>query len=145
MTALGRHQRESFLQVKTHLVAEDRDGAGTGAVIFLRALGEHFLHQIKILFHGSSRSLLLRTTTVRPDHHNDTRKHHWDRKNLPHADVLYPFAGELLVWLAEELHDNAEQAVANQEQTRDRPGRARFTDKQIHNQEQDDPFQRQFV
>ncbi len=83
MTALGGHQREAFLQVKTHLMAENGDRASAGAVIFWRALGEHFLHQIKILFHGSSRILLLRTVAVSPNHHNDTRKHHRDRKICP--------------------------------------------------------------
>jgi hypothetical protein len=34
MTALGRHQREAFLQVKTHLMAENGDRASAGAVIF---------------------------------------------------------------------------------------------------------------
>ena len=65
---------------------------------------------------------------VSPNHHDDTRKHHRDRKNLPHADVLHPAAGELGVGLAEEFHDDAEQAVANQEQTGNGAGRARFTD-----------------
>lgn len=145
MTALGGHQREAFLQVKTHLMAENRDRASAGAVIFWRALGEHFLHQIKILFHGSSRILLLRTMAVSPNHHDDTRKHHRDRKNLPHADVLHPAAGELGVGLAEEFHDDAEQAVANQEQTGNGAGRARFTDKQVQDQEQHHAFQRQLV
>lgn len=34
MTALGGHQREAFLQVKTHLMAEYGDRASAGAVIF---------------------------------------------------------------------------------------------------------------
>ncbi len=82
---------------------------------------------------------------VSPNHHNDTRKHHRDRKNLPHADVLHPAAGELGVGLAEEFHDDAEQAVANQEQTGNGAGRARFTDKQVEDQEQYHAFQRQLV
>jgi hypothetical protein len=42
MAALGRHQREAFLQVKAHLMAKNGERAGTGAVIFRRALIEHF-------------------------------------------------------------------------------------------------------
>ena len=144
MAALGRHQRETFLQVKAHLVAENGDGAGTGTVVFLGALIEHLLHQFKILFHASSGDLFLRTAK-RPDHHNDTRKHHRNRKNLPHADVLHPLAGELRVRLAEEFRNDTEQTVANQEQAGDRARRAWFTDKEVQDQEQHHAFQRQLV
>ncbi|MNY65983.1 hypothetical protein D3C86_2033410 [compost metagenome] len=48
---LGGHQREPFLQIETHLVAENRQRASAGTVGFRGALGEHFVHQIQILFH----------------------------------------------------------------------------------------------
>lgn len=51
MTLLGSDQRESILQIETHLVAEYRQGASAGTVGFRGALGEHFIHQIQILFH----------------------------------------------------------------------------------------------
>ena len=53
MTFLGGHQRETFLQVETHLVAENRQRASAGTVGFRGALGEHLVHQIQILFHLS--------------------------------------------------------------------------------------------
>ncbi len=144
VAALGGHQRETFLQVKAHLVAKNGERTGAGTVIFLGALIEHLLHQFEILFHASSGDLFLRTAK-RPDHHNDTRKHHRNRKNLPHADVLYPLAGELRIRLAEEFRDDAEQTVANQEQAGNWPCRTRLTDKPVQDQEQDNPFQRQFI
>ncbi|AEW75054.1 hypothetical protein EcWSU1_03626 [Enterobacter ludwigii] len=145
VAALCRHQRKTFLQIEAHLVAKNGERAGTGTVIFRRALIEHFFHQFKILFHGSSGKLLLWTTTIRPNHHNDTRDNHRNGEDLPHADVLYPFAGELCIRLAEELDDDTECTVANQEQTGDRPHRTRFTDKQIQDDKQHHAFQRQLV
>jgi hypothetical protein len=35
MQFLGGHHRETFLQVKTHLVTKTTDGSGAGAVGFL--------------------------------------------------------------------------------------------------------------
>ena len=113
MAALCRHQREAFLQVEAHLVAKNGERTGTGAVIFRRALIEHFFHQFKILFHGSSGKLLLWTTTIRPNHHNGTRDDHRNGEDLPHADVLYPLAGKLGVRLAEELDDNTTPSSAS--------------------------------
>ena len=34
MTALGSDQRKTFLQIETHLVAENRQRAGAGAIVF---------------------------------------------------------------------------------------------------------------
>ena len=42
MTALGSDQRKTFLQIETHLVAENRQRAGAGAIVFRRALIQHF-------------------------------------------------------------------------------------------------------
>ena len=86
---------------------------------------------------------MLWTTTIRPNHHNGTRDNHRNGEDLPHADVLYPFTGELCIRLAEELNNDAERAVANQEQAGDRPHRARFANKQVQDDEQHDAFQRQ--
>ena len=41
-------------QVEAHLVAEDRQRAGAGAVVLLRAVGEDPFEQVVILVHGWS-------------------------------------------------------------------------------------------
>jgi len=45
----GGHQRKTFVQVKTHLVAKNAAGAGTGTVTFLHARGVHMAHKVFIL------------------------------------------------------------------------------------------------
>ena len=50
---LGRHQRETFLQVKTHLVAKYAKGTGSGTVMLLGTSLQNMLHQIEVLFHFS--------------------------------------------------------------------------------------------
>lgn len=108
MTALSGHQRGVSLQVRTYLMAEDRDRVSADAAILWCVLSERFLYQIKILLHGPSEILLLRTMAISPNHHDSTRKHHRDRRNLPHTDVLHPAVGELGAGLAEEFRDDTE-------------------------------------
>jgi hypothetical protein len=43
MNFLGGEQRKAFLEVETHLMAEDADGTGAGAVALLVALIEDAL------------------------------------------------------------------------------------------------------
>ena len=51
MQFLGRDQRKTLRQVKTHLVTEHRPGASAGAIRFLATLFENMSHQLKILLH----------------------------------------------------------------------------------------------
>src|ERR1700754_4563279 len=51
MQLLGSNHREASLQVKTHLVTKYTNGAGTGAIVLLRAGFHHMAHQVEILFH----------------------------------------------------------------------------------------------
>ncbi len=51
MQLLGRDQREAFLQIKTHLVTENRARAGAGTVGFGRAMLIHMAHEIEVLAH----------------------------------------------------------------------------------------------
>ena len=48
---LGGEAWEAVGQVEAHLVAEDADGAGAGAVLALGAVVEHILQKVKILSH----------------------------------------------------------------------------------------------
>src|SRR6185312_13014215 len=48
---LGGEQREAVVEGKAHLVAEQRERAGAGAVALLRAALENLFHQIEILPH----------------------------------------------------------------------------------------------
>ena len=48
---LGRHQRETVLQIETHLAAEHRAGAHAGAITFVESVIDNILHQIEIGFH----------------------------------------------------------------------------------------------
>ena len=48
---LGRHQRKALRQIEAHLVAEDRAGAGAGAVGFCGAFVQHLAHQVQIRLH----------------------------------------------------------------------------------------------
>jgi hypothetical protein len=47
----GRRQREAVCETKAHLVAENRDRPGPGAVALLHAVGEDAFHQVVILAH----------------------------------------------------------------------------------------------
>ena len=49
---LGRQQRKAVGEVEAHLRAEQRQGAGPGAVLLLDALVEDPLHEVEILAHG---------------------------------------------------------------------------------------------
>ena len=49
MQLLGRHQRKATRQIKAHLVAENRQRAGSGAVILPDAMLAHMAHEIEIL------------------------------------------------------------------------------------------------
>ena len=49
---LGRQQREAVGEVEAHLRAEQRQGAGAGAVLLLDAFVEDPLHEVEILAHG---------------------------------------------------------------------------------------------
>ena len=49
---LRRHQRKAFVEIEPHLMAEDRERAGTGAVLLFHAGLQHFFHQVEILAHA---------------------------------------------------------------------------------------------
>jgi hypothetical protein len=49
---LGGEDREALGQVEAHLVAEDRQGAGPGAVPLLHSLVEDAADQVEIGLHG---------------------------------------------------------------------------------------------
>jgi uncharacterized circularly permuted ATP-grasp superfamily protein len=44
-------QRETLLQVKTHLVAKYTKGAGTGTVSFTGTIGQNMVEQVVVLLH----------------------------------------------------------------------------------------------
>ena len=52
MQLLGGGEREAVGEVEAHLVAEDRQRAGAGAVVLLRTVGEDPFHQVVVLAHG---------------------------------------------------------------------------------------------
>ena len=52
MQLLGGDQRKSLRKVEAHLPAEDRSGAGAGAIGFLDTVLENMSHQIVIGPHG---------------------------------------------------------------------------------------------
>src|SRR5256885_13362576 len=41
MQLLGRDERKASAEIEAHLMAEDRQGAGAGAVVFFHAVGEN--------------------------------------------------------------------------------------------------------
>ena len=49
MNLLGRHEREAFIQVKTHLVTKDAFGPGAGAVGLGDTVAVHVLHEVFVL------------------------------------------------------------------------------------------------
>jgi hypothetical protein len=49
---LGGEQREAFGQIEAHLPAEDREGAGAGAVVLAVAAFRHVAHEFEVLSHG---------------------------------------------------------------------------------------------
>src|SRR5581483_10945503 len=49
---LGGQHRKTRRQVEAHLVAEDRQRPGAGAVVLLRAIGEDAFKQVVVLVHG---------------------------------------------------------------------------------------------
>ena len=49
---LRGQEREALLQVEAHLVAKHADRARTRSILFLYALVEHPVKQVKILFHA---------------------------------------------------------------------------------------------
>ena len=51
---LRREQGETLLQIEAHLMSENADSTRTCAVALLRALVQHTLQKIQILFHASS-------------------------------------------------------------------------------------------
>src|SRR3979490_2105428 len=51
---LSGDEREALRQIEAHLVAEDGQRAGSGAVALLKAALEHAFHQIVILAHNWS-------------------------------------------------------------------------------------------
>lgn len=50
MAALRCHQRKAFLQIEAHLVAKNGERTGAGAVVFRRALVEHFFINSRYCF-----------------------------------------------------------------------------------------------
>ena len=53
MNFLGRDQRESLAQVKSHLVAENTSGSGSGAVSTVNSFLQHLIQQVEIYLHNS--------------------------------------------------------------------------------------------
>ena len=51
MALLGGHQRESLGQVEAHLMTEQGDGPGAGAIGFDGPFIQNFLHQVEIGTH----------------------------------------------------------------------------------------------
>ena len=51
MQLLGGHQWEAFLQIKTHLITEDRARARASAVSLDGAMFVHMAHEIEVLAH----------------------------------------------------------------------------------------------
>ena len=49
---LRREKRETVLKIEAHLVSEDADGAGAGAIALLNTLVQYALQQVKILLHN---------------------------------------------------------------------------------------------
>ena len=49
---LGGQHRKAGGQIEAHLMAEDRQGAGAGAVMLFRAVSENPFEQVVILIHG---------------------------------------------------------------------------------------------
>jgi hypothetical protein len=49
---LGGEQRKAFGQIEAHLPAEDREGAGAGAVVLAVAAFRHVAHEFEVLSHG---------------------------------------------------------------------------------------------
>ena len=47
----GGQQRESLLQIETHLMSEDTDNAGACTVVFAYSFLQNTVEQVKILFH----------------------------------------------------------------------------------------------
>src|SRR5262249_14455105 len=58
MHPLGRYQRETPRQIEAHLVAEDAERAGAGAVALANPLGAHTTHELEILLHGTLNSAI---------------------------------------------------------------------------------------
>src|SRR6185436_15715995 len=54
MQLLRRDQRETLREIEAHLVAEDGQRTGAGAVMLLKAMLKHAFHQIVILAHLKS-------------------------------------------------------------------------------------------
>ncbi|BCI71056.1 hypothetical protein SPKIRA_18860 [Sphingomonas paucimobilis] len=52
MQLLGGQDGKTLGQIEAHLVAEDRQRAGAGAVHLLHTLGQHPVHEVEILAHG---------------------------------------------------------------------------------------------
>src|SRR3954447_14439173 len=78
--------RKSGGQIEAHLVAEDRQRAGTGAVAFLRAVGKDSLKQVVILVHDVTYEPLVQgkltpdlpsTAPIRAGTSNYTRKNEY--------------------------------------------------------------------
>ena len=60
MELFRRQQREPLGEVEPHLRAEQRQGAGAGAVHLLDAFVENLLHQVEILAHGPTLAVRVR-------------------------------------------------------------------------------------
>ncbi len=82
MYFLGRHQWKSGAQVKAQLVAEDRQGAGTGTIFLGGAVFADVAHEFQVLSHGA---LSLgcrdevsgrRAPTIRDDQQDDAAQDH---------------------------------------------------------------------
>src|SRR4029450_1928433 len=63
---LRGEQRESFIKCKAHLMPEDRQRAGAGAVPLFSAAAQNEFHQVEILAHGLGCLRLGRWESLRP-------------------------------------------------------------------------------
>src|SRR4029079_4850141 len=71
---LRRHEREAVAQVEAHLVPEDRERPGAGAVLLARALVERPTQEVEVLLHGS----IVPTASVEPPTGQDTQRSRCD-------------------------------------------------------------------
>ena len=64
MKFLCRQQREAVPQVKAHLVAEDGERPGSGAVTFLYSFREDAVEEVEVLLHISLYDYVLSVRTA---------------------------------------------------------------------------------
>ena len=48
----SRHQWKSFLKIEPHLIAKATEGTSSGTIMFLHAVIQYMLKQVKVLLHA---------------------------------------------------------------------------------------------